>query len=106
MMRLRFSLLILALMHGVFGASAHAQGYPARTVRLIVPFPPGQATDIVARMLADRLSTTWNQSVIVDNRAGGGGVPGTVTGRDAPADGYTITLGTSGTIGVNPGIYS
>ena len=103
---LRFSLLILAFMQGVFSANAHAQAYPARTVRLIVPFPPGQATDIVARLLADRLTTVWGQSVIVDNRAGGGGVPGTVTGRDAPADGYTITLGTSGTVGVNPGIYS
>jgi len=87
-------------------AAATAQAWPARTVRLIVPFPPGQATDIVARLLAEQLSTAWGQSVIVDNRAGGGGVPGIVAGRDAAADGYTIALGTSGTLAVNPGIYS
>ena len=85
---------------------AQAQGFPTKTVKLIVPFPPGQATDIVARLLAERLGAAWNQSVIVENRAGGGGVPGILAGRDAPADGYTITFGTSGTLGVNPGIYT
>ena len=66
---------------------AQAQGFPARPVRLIVPFPPGQATDIVARMLADRLAAAWSQGVVVENRGGGGGVPGTVAGRDAAPDG-------------------
>lgn len=102
----RFPLFALVLAQFAFAALAHAQGFPAKPVRMIVPFPPGQATDIVARMLAERLTAAWNQTVIVDNRAGGGGVPGTLAGRDAPADGYTVTLGTSGTIAVNPGIYS
>lgn len=102
----RFALFAAVLAQWLFASLAHAQGFPAKPVRMIVPFPPGQATDIVARMLAERLTTVWNQTVIIDNRAGGGGVPGTLAGRDAPADGYTVTLGTSGTIAVNPGIYS
>lgn len=95
-----------AVAQWLFCAVAQSQGFPAKTVKLIVPFPPGQATDIVARLLAERLTTVWNQSVIVENRGGGGGVPGIVAGRDAPADGYTLTLGTSGTLSVNPGIYA
>jgi tripartite-type tricarboxylate transporter receptor subunit TctC len=70
---------------------------------LIVPFPPGQATDIVARLLADSLTKVWGQQVIVDNRAS---VQGMVAGRDAPADGYIITFGTSGTLAVNPAVFS
>ncbi len=106
MIRLRFYLCALAIAQCLFATPSHAQGFPAKPVRMIVPFPPGQATDIVARMLAERLTTVWGQNVFVENRAGGGGVPGTMAGRDAPADGYTLLLGTSGTIGVNPGIYA
>jgi tripartite-type tricarboxylate transporter receptor subunit TctC len=80
--------------------------YPTKPVRMIVPFPPGQATDIVARLLADALTKAWDQQVIVDNRGGGAGIPGMLAGRDSPADGYTITFGTSGTIGVNPSLYA
>ncbi len=101
----RISVFFLLLLQALLAAPAHAQAYPNRTVRMVVPFPAGQATDIVARMLAERLTTVWGQPVIVDNRGGGGGVPGMIAGRDAPADGYTITLGTSGTIGVNPSLY-
>ena len=89
-----------------FGAAQAQAPYPAKPVRMIVPFPPGQATDIVARLLADSLSRSWSQQVVIDNRGGGGGVPGMIAGRDAPADGYTITFGTSGTIGVNPSLYA
>ena len=89
----------------LFSNAALAQQFHARTVKLIVPFPPGQATDIVARLLAERLSTVWGQQVVVENRAGGGGVPGMVAGRDAAPDGHTITIGTSGTLGVNPMLY-
>ena len=102
----RFALFAAVLAQWLFASLAQSQGFPAKPVRMIVPFPPGQATDIVARMLAERLTTVWGQNVFVENRAGGGGVPGTLAGRDAPADGYTLLLGTSGTIGVNPGIYS
>ncbi|MSQ20071.1 MAG: tripartite tricarboxylate transporter substrate binding protein [Betaproteobacteria bacterium] len=103
---IRLAIGLLIVFQGLLGTFAYAQSFPAKTVRLIVPFPPGQATDIVARLLAERLNAVWNQSVIVDNRAGGGGVPGLLAGRDASPDGYTITLGTSGTLGINPGIYA
>ena len=106
MTRIRIALCAAFIAQWLCGALVLAQGFPVKTVRMIVPFPPGQATDIVARMLAERLTAAWSQTVIVENRAGGGGVPGILAGRDAPADGYTITLGTSGTLGVNPGIYS
>jgi tripartite-type tricarboxylate transporter receptor subunit TctC len=84
-----------------------AQGtYPARPVRMIVPFPPGQAADIFGRMIADRLSQVWSQNVVVENRAGGGGVPGVLAGKEAAPDGYTLLMGTSGTLGINPVVYS
>ena len=88
-------------------APSHAQSpFPTKPVRLIVPFPPGQATDIVARLVAQSLNKAWGQQVIVDNRGGGGSIPGMMAGRDALPDGYTITFGTSGTLGVNPSLYS
>lgn len=87
------------------GLTAFAQdAYPNKPVKLIVPFPPGQATDIVGRLLADGLTKEWGQQVIVDNR--GNTIVGMLAGKTAPADGYTITFGTSGTLGVNPSLYS
>jgi tripartite-type tricarboxylate transporter receptor subunit TctC len=68
---------------------------------MIVPFPAGQATDMVARMLAEGLARLWGQPVVVDNRPG---VPGMMAGKDAAPDGYTLTLGTSGTLAVNPAV--
>ncbi len=79
--------------------------WPTRPVRIIVPFPPGQAADIFTRLLAERLTETWKQQVVVENKAGGGGIPGTETGKAAAPDGYTLMVVTSGTFGVNPGLY-
>ncbi len=85
--------------------AAYAQAdYPNRPVRIIVPFPPGQAADIVTRLIADELSRRWPHRVVVENRAGGAGVPGLEAGARAPADGYTLTNGTSGTLGINPAV--
>jgi len=84
---------------------AWAQTYPSRPVRIIVPFPPGQAADIFTRLLAERLTEIWKQQVIVDNKGGGGGIPGTETGKLAAPDGYTLLVATSGTFGVNPSLY-
>ncbi|WP_198373646.1 Bug family tripartite tricarboxylate transporter substrate binding protein [Roseomonas rosulenta] len=78
--------------------------WPNRPVRIIVPFPPGQASDIITRLVADELSKRWPQRVVVDNRAGGAGAPALEAGARAPADGYTLTAGTSGTLGVNPSV--
>lgn len=86
-------------------AIARAQSdWPSRPVRIIVPFPPGQASDIITRLVADELSRRWPQRVVVENRAGGAGAPALEAGARAPADGYTLTAGTSGTLGINPSV--
>ena len=97
----------LAIMLALVAPFAYAQeAFPTKPVRMVVAFPPGQATDIVARLFADELTKVWGKQVIVDNRAGGASVPGTVAGATASPDGYTITFATSSSIAVNPALYS
>lgn len=86
--------------------SASAQDYPARAVRLIVPFPPGGGTDIIARPIAQKLAEKWGQPVVVDNRGGAGGNVGTKAAADAAPDGYTLILGVQGTHAVNQSLYA
>jgi tripartite-type tricarboxylate transporter receptor subunit TctC len=80
--------------------------WPTRPVRFIVPFPPGQAADIFARLMAERLTEIWKQQVVVENKGGGGGIPGVEAGKAAAPDGYTFLVATSGTFGVNPSLYA
>jgi tripartite-type tricarboxylate transporter receptor subunit TctC len=85
---------------------AVAQTYPTRTVTLVVPYPPGGGVDALARVVAEKLSTALGQQVIVDNRAGGSGLVGTrAVARSAP-DGYTLMLGHTGTMSINPSLYA
>jgi tripartite-type tricarboxylate transporter receptor subunit TctC len=77
--------------------SAQAQTYPAKAVRIIVPFAPGGATDIVTRLLAQRLTAAWGQQVVADNRAGASGNIGGELAAKAPPDGYTLFM-TSGSV--------
>ncbi len=85
--------------------AAHAQQFPSKPVRIIVAFPPGGGTDIVARLLAQKLAEAWGQQAIVDNRAGAAGVIGTeLAARSAP-DGYTWFMGTMGNLTVNQHLY-
>ena len=86
------------------GAAAQAP-WPSKTVRFIVPFPPGQAADIFARLMAERLADIWKQQVVVENKGGGGGIPGVEAGKAAAPDGYTFLIATSGTFGVNPSLH-
>ena len=72
--------------------SAIAQDYPQKTVRFVVPFPPGGATDGLARVLGERMTETWKQQVVIDNRAGAGGNIASELVARAPADGYTIII--------------
>lgn len=99
---------LAALLMGVLGV-AHAQNrdYPSRTIRFVVPFPPGGATDVVTRIVAQKLNDRHKRQVaIVDNRAGAGGVIGSeVVARAAP-DGYTLVMGTTGTHAINVSLYA
>jgi tripartite-type tricarboxylate transporter receptor subunit TctC len=81
---------LLALI--LFAGLAHAQTYPARAIRLIVPFPPGGSNDIVGRMVGQQLGERLGQSVVIDNRGGAGGTIGTDMAAKAPPDGYTLAL--------------
>jgi tripartite-type tricarboxylate transporter receptor subunit TctC len=83
-------------------AAAFAQGYPSKPVKVVVPWPPGQATDVAARAVADKLSLVLGQSFVIDNRAGAGGTMGTDFAAKAPPDGYTILAGSSGPISISP----
>ncbi|HTE16155.1 MAG TPA: tripartite tricarboxylate transporter substrate binding protein [Burkholderiales bacterium] len=96
----------MLLLHCVTSASAQTQPYPIKPIRAIVPFVAGGATDIMARSLAQKLSEAFGQQVIVDNRAGGGGVIAAVLAKEAPADGYTIFFGTISTLATNVAVNS
>ena len=87
-------------------ALAQAAGWPNRPVRIIVAFPPGQATDQAARAIAQRLSETMGQQFVVENRPGAASIIGTEAAARAPADGYTLFMGSSGPLAVNPGMYA
>lgn len=90
---------------GAVSLPAGAQAYPTKAIRLIVPFAPGGTTDVVARTTALKLSQRLNQPVIVDNRPGAGGSIGSDLVAKAPPDGYTLLLGSSGTLAYNPSLY-
>ncbi len=87
-----------------FPGTTTAQTYPARPIRFIVPFAPGGGTDVLARLLAPRLTESLGQPVVVDNRGGAGGVIGADIAAKAPADGYTIVLGSPGPLTINPNL--
>jgi len=86
-------------------AGAQAQSYPAKPIRLILPFPPGGGTDVVGRLLAQKLGQALGQQVIVDNRAGAGGRIGTDLVAKSLPDGYTLLLATSSVMGTGPALY-
>ncbi len=87
------------------GAVAQAQSFPDHPVRIIVPQPPGGGFDTVARVMADRLSVVLGQSVIVENKAGAGTLVGSEYAAKATPDGYTLLLGGTSNIALNPGLY-
>lgn len=89
----------------IFSGAAQAQEFPQRPIKLIVPFAAGGSTDMVARLLAERMGPLLGQSVIVENRAGVGGVLGADAVAKANPDGYTLLMGTVSTHGASPAIY-
>ncbi len=103
------NLILAALMAtGFFGGSVsvQAEDYPDRPITLVVPFPPGGSTTIVARIIADKMSQTLGQSIVVDNRGGAGGTIATRAVSKATPDGYTIALGYTGTLAIGPSLYA
>src|SRR6185436_7253927 len=83
---------------------AWAQPYPSRPIRLITPFAPGGGTDILGRLIGPQITEAWGQSVVVDNRPGGGGTIGAGMVVNAVPDGYTLIL-VSGSYGANPALH-
>ncbi len=93
----------LALAMAVPAQSADV--YPVRAVRMVVPFAPGGASDLVGRLMQPRLQQELGQQILIDNRAGASGNIGVEIAAKAPADGYTFLLGNIGTMAINPSIY-
>ena len=84
--------------------AAAAQEFPAKPIRIIVPFPAGGAMDLLARQVGQGFTERWNQQVIVDNRPGAGGVIGTQAAAKSPNDGYTLMMGSSSTLAIGPAL--
>jgi tripartite-type tricarboxylate transporter receptor subunit TctC len=102
-MRRRTTLFTLAAAAGLC-RPARAQAYPSRPIRLVVPYPPGSGTDIVARLLAQKITENWGQQVIVDNKPGAGAIVGVEAVARAVPDGYTIGIGDTGPLAINPAL--
>ncbi len=96
---------IVAVALSAAAASPALAQYPAKPVRIIVPFPPGGPTDVVGRMVATKLTEAYGQQFVVENRAGAGGTVGSEAVSQAPADGYTLLYGSTSTLAMAPSLY-
>jgi tripartite-type tricarboxylate transporter receptor subunit TctC len=94
--------LLLGLALALWPAIAHAEDFPAKPIRLIVPFPAGGPNDIIARVIGQRMSELLKQTVVIDNRGGQGGVLGTDAVAKAAPDGYTIAISSAGALAISP----
>jgi len=97
------AVLSVLLLLGTTTAAA-AQQYPTRPVRLVVPFPPGSPSDLLGRIVAERLSNTLRQPVVLDNRAGAAGTVGVEIGAKAPPDGHTLLIASTGALSISPAL--
>ena len=100
---MRLVCLLLAVLSA--GAVHSADTYPDRPIRVIVPYTAGGSADVFARAVGQKLSDSWGQQVVVDNRPGSGGIIGTETAAAAPRDGYTLMMGNTANIAINPALY-
>ena len=94
-----------AILFCCFLFNAHAETWPSRPLRLVIPFPPGGGSDVVGRIIANQLAPILGQQIVVDNRSGAGGSIGTEFGVRANPDGYTLLLASTSEIAINPGLY-
>ena len=97
--------LLVSAILGLAAGVAAAQAYPSKPIHLIVPFPPGGPTDIVGRLVAQKVSEGVGQPVVVENRAGAGGTVGSSAAAKAPPDGYTLLYGSTSTLAIAPALY-
>jgi tripartite-type tricarboxylate transporter receptor subunit TctC len=105
MLNRRSILALPALLAAPGLASAQPAGWPARPVRVIVPFPPGGTTDFIARLVTQRLATVFGQSFVIENRAGAGGTVGSDVVAKSPPDGYALIVSNIASFGVGPSVY-
>jgi len=101
-----FALALTMAAAAIGGGRAIAQDYPSKVITIVVPYPPGGGVDVLARVVAEKLSAGLKTQVVVDNRGGGGGTQGTRSVAKAEPDGYTLLLGHTGTISINPTLYT
>jgi tripartite-type tricarboxylate transporter receptor subunit TctC len=104
--RLVFASAALALATSLTLALAHAQDYPTRPITLVVPYAAGGGNDAMARIVADHMGKTLGQQIVIENRGGAGGTIATRAVAKAPPDGYTLVLGGTGTLAINPTLYA
>ena len=102
---MNWMVLLCASVTALASGAALAQAWPARTIRIIVPFPPGGGNDVVGRLIAQKLTERIGQQVIVENRAGANGIVGLQALMQAAPDGYTLGVGAAGPMAVNPFLY-
>ena len=100
-----FGRIVAALLVTFCASTAFAQDYPSKTIRFVVPNATGGASDLIARIIGQKLSEQWGQSIIIDNRDGAGGNIGTAFVAKSKPDGYTWLLGFAGTNAINPSVY-
>jgi len=104
---MKTAILILAALAAAGAGAAHAQKeYPVKPVRFIVPFPPGGGTDIVSRLVVNKMTETLGWRIVVDNRAGAGGSVGIEVAANSAPDGYTLVMGQTSNLAINPALYA
>ena len=99
-------LILLSVLPALLVSPARAQAYPSKPVRLIVPFAPGGTTDVLARLVAQKLAEAIGQQFVIENKPGAGGNIGTELAAKSPADGYTLVMSFDGTMAINPNTYA
>src|SRR5687768_9703964 len=104
-MRLWLALVLLCAAPALFAQGRAAQSYPAKPIRIVILVVPGGGADVTSRTVGQKLTESWGQQVIVDNRPGGNGIVGMEIAARSNADGYTLVLGTIGPVAVNPSLY-
>ena len=104
-MKFRYLLLTVLTAVPALPSPVYAQAYPAKSIRLVLPFAAGSAVDALARIYGQKMTETWKQQVAVDNRTGANGIIGTEIAARAPADGYTLYMGNVATLAINPNLY-